>query len=242
MITKKKISKAKLIPEVNPDLLEENCAQVQVLSQGTKSDSQKSHSPQLKYSVFSLPNSKVKFLRGTRWHTLVIPSKKKWETNFDSPFSVSSEKYEPFEKTEVMEEKLQMEPLETDLNTIFHINEKMKDELKVDKKCSVCPSSIQPTKILDLLKTFVADGRLVFGWCFPADYESLKIFMIFLHVVIWRLFSCKAEGLKILMLVPQLCNTWSSLVASLFLVSPVLPFWCFQCASSHLNWGFVLNN
>lgn len=53
-----------------------------------------------------------------------------------------------------------MEPLETDLNALFPIDEELKDELKVDKKCLVCPSSVQPIKLLDNPKSIVADWGL----------------------------------------------------------------------------------
>lgn len=91
------------------------------------------------YSSFSLPNSKVKFIRGTPSHTPVIPYKKKCETSFDSPFSMSSEEYEHFEKTDKNEEQLQMKPLETILNALFYIDEELEDELKVQEKDSVRP-------------------------------------------------------------------------------------------------------
>lgn len=46
--------------------------------------------PHFNYFVFSLPNSKVKFFRGSPSQTPISISKEKCVSDFGSPFSVSS--------------------------------------------------------------------------------------------------------------------------------------------------------
>ena len=178
-VTKLRLIKEKLFPEQNPDVLENNCSKIQTPSQANRSDSQSSRLQHFEYYSFSMPNSKVKFLRGTPTHTPVMLSKKKSETIFNSPFSVSSEEYEHFEKTDGNEGQLQMEPLES--KCLFQIDEELEDESKVDEKCPVFPPSVQPIGIPDHLKYLVADCSLVFSWLFPTDFASSKGFMDFLH-------------------------------------------------------------
>ena len=103
----------------NSDVLENNCSKIQAPSQANRSDSQSSFVQRFEYSSFSMPNSKVKFLRGTPIYMPLVPSKKKCVTTFDSLFSVSTEEYEHFEKTNGNEGQLQMDPLETDLIGLF---------------------------------------------------------------------------------------------------------------------------
>ncbi|KAA0061438.1 hypothetical protein E5676_scaffold518G00110 [Cucumis melo var. makuwa] len=57
-------SSSKLFVEANPDFLEVNCTQIQAPARSFKLFSHHPHSTQFKYSEFSLPNSKVKFLEG----------------------------------------------------------------------------------------------------------------------------------------------------------------------------------
>ena len=67
-----------------------------------------------------------------------------------------------------------MEPLGTDLNALFQIDEELENELKVDEKDFVCPPSTQPIGLPDHLKSFAADCGMVFGQSFPEDFASLK--------------------------------------------------------------------
>ena len=55
------------------------------------------------------------------------------------------------------------EPLETDLNALFQLDEDLKDDLTVLEKCLVCPLSVLPIGLLDHLKLIVADCRIVLG-------------------------------------------------------------------------------
>ena len=183
-----------------------------------------------------MPNSKVKFLRGT----LVIPSKKKCETNFHSSFSMSSEEYDPFEKIGKNEEQLQMEPLKTDLNTLVLIDKEREDELKLTKSVRFAHSSVQTIGLPDHLKSFVADCRTVFGWSFPAVFESFKVFMVFFCTLSDSCFSVKAEEeIKSQMLVPRLC--FRSEVAWSPAFSWCLLFFHFEVFSVHvLSWIWAL--
>ncbi|TYK22384.1 hypothetical protein E5676_scaffold173G00070 [Cucumis melo var. makuwa] len=159
-VTKLRPIKEKLFPEQNHDVLENYCSKIQAPSQANRSDSHSSHLQHLEYYSFSMYNSEVKFLRGVSSHSPVIPSKKKSEITFDPPFNVSSEECEHFEKTDRNEEQLQMEPSETDLNAHFQIDEELEDVSNVDDHCSACPLSVQPIRLLDHLKPFVADCSL----------------------------------------------------------------------------------
>lgn len=76
--------------ETYPGLLEVSCTQLHAPAHSTKSGSNCSHPTQFKYADFSLPNSNVKFLRGSPSKTLLLPSRKKGKASFNSSFSVSS--------------------------------------------------------------------------------------------------------------------------------------------------------
>ena len=58
-------SSSKLFVEANPDLLEVSCTQIQAPIRSSKSFSHNPNSTQFKYYKFPLPNSKVKFLKGS---------------------------------------------------------------------------------------------------------------------------------------------------------------------------------
>lgn len=56
-----RINKAKLISEQDPDV----CAKIQAPTQANRSDSQPPSHQLFEHTLISLPNSKVKFFRGT---------------------------------------------------------------------------------------------------------------------------------------------------------------------------------
>lgn len=64
-----RINKVKLISEQNPGVLEVNCAKNQAPTQANRSDSQPPSHQLFEHSLISLPNSKVKFFRGTPCQT-----------------------------------------------------------------------------------------------------------------------------------------------------------------------------
>ena len=66
-----------------------------------------------------MPNSKVKFLRGSPSKTPLNQSNKKGERLFDSPFSISSEELEHLDRSTDLESKEHFEPLEIDFNVLF---------------------------------------------------------------------------------------------------------------------------
>ena len=78
-------SSSKLFVEANPDLLEVSCTQIQAPTRSSKSFSHHPNSTQFKYSEFSLPNSEVKFLKGSPSKTPLNQSNKKGRRV--SPFS-----------------------------------------------------------------------------------------------------------------------------------------------------------
>ena len=99
-VTKLRLIKEKLFPEQNHVVLENYCSKIQAPSQANRSDSHSSHLQHLEYYSLSMPNPKVKFLSGVPSHSPVIPSKKKSEITFNSPFNMSSEECEHSEKTD----------------------------------------------------------------------------------------------------------------------------------------------
>ena len=96
-------SSSKLFVEANPDLLEVSCTEIQASTHSSKSFSHHPHSTQFKYSEFSLPNSKVKFMKGSPSKTTLNQSNKKGEPFFDSPFCISSEELEHLDRSTKLE-------------------------------------------------------------------------------------------------------------------------------------------
>ena len=105
---------SKLFVEVNPELLEFSCIQIQAPTRSSKSFSHHPHFIQFKYFEFSLPNSEVKFLKGPPSKTPLIQSNKKCEPSFESPFSVSREKLEHLDRSIELESQKHFELLEID--------------------------------------------------------------------------------------------------------------------------------
>lgn len=70
-----------------------------------------------------MPNSKVKFLRGSPSKIPLIPFRNKDESSFESPFNVSSEEVEHFDKITDFGRRKHFESLETDLNVLFQCEE-----------------------------------------------------------------------------------------------------------------------
>ena len=91
-------SSSKLFVETNHDLLEVSCTQIQAPARSSRSFSHHPHFIQFKYSEFSLPNSKVKFLKGSPRKTPHNQSNKKGEHFFNSPLSVCSEELEHLDR------------------------------------------------------------------------------------------------------------------------------------------------
>ena len=98
-------SSSKLFLEANPDLLKVSCTQIQALARSSKSITHHPHTTQFKYSELSLPNSKVKFLKGSPNKTPLNRSNKKGEPFVDCPFSVSSEKLEHLDRSTELDEE-----------------------------------------------------------------------------------------------------------------------------------------
>ncbi|TYK21239.1 DNA-directed RNA polymerase III subunit 1 [Cucumis melo var. makuwa] len=131
--------------ETNPGLLEVSCTQLHAPAHSTKSGSNCSHPTQFKYADFSLPNSNVKFLRGSPSKTLLLPSRKKGKASFNSSFSCEE-----------------------------------------DPVFALCYSSFsQPCKILDNLKSIVADCSLILAKGFVANsfYSGLTATEFFFHTM-----------------------------------------------------------
>ena len=111
--------KVNLVIVHNPNSLEVNCTRIQVPSLSTGSVPQRSCHPQFKYSVFYLPSSKVKVFRGFPCQTPDSPSKKKCDSNFESPFIMSSVEDDHLGKLDELGDHSLKEPLETNLNDLF---------------------------------------------------------------------------------------------------------------------------
>ena len=129
--------------------MEVSCTQIQAPAHFSKSFSYHPNSTQFKYSKFSLPNSKVKFPKGSPSKTPFNQSNKKYEPFFDSPFSVSSEELEPLDRSIELESQKRFEPLETDLNSLFQCKEEP-GSAKLPSATRSCPRSCE---ILDHLKS-----------------------------------------------------------------------------------------
>ncbi|KAA0041855.1 mediator of RNA polymerase II transcription subunit 11 [Cucumis melo var. makuwa] len=65
---------------------------------------------------------------GSLSKTLINPSRKKGESSFDSSFGISNEELEFSAKSSKFERQKHYEPLETDLNALFHCKEDLKSE------------------------------------------------------------------------------------------------------------------
>lgn len=139
-------------------MLEVSCTQILALTRPTNSVDHDSHPMQFKYSEFYLPNSKEIFFRRSPTKTPFNPSRKKGESSFNSPFSVSSEELEFSAKSSELERQKHFEPLETDLNALF-----LKDNLKSENFPSASRSCPQSCEIPDHPKSIVADcGFILF--------------------------------------------------------------------------------
>ncbi|TYK05589.1 uncharacterized protein E5676_scaffold98G00370 [Cucumis melo var. makuwa] len=129
----------------------------QTPARSSKSFSHHPHSTQFKYFEFSLPNSKVKFLKGSPSKTPLNQSNKKGEPFFDPPFSVSSEELEHLDRSTELESQKHFEPLETDLNALFQCEEEP-GSAKFLFATRFCPRSCE---IPNHLKSIVADCGII---------------------------------------------------------------------------------
>ncbi|TYJ97217.1 putative RNA polymerase II transcription factor B subunit 1-1 isoform X1 [Cucumis melo var. makuwa] len=83
-----------------------------------------------------VPNSNVKFFRGSPIQTQFSSSKKNSVSDFDSPCSVSNEEAEHMPKSAEKDDQSIKDPLESDLNTLLQTEE----DLITEKHASLFPS------------------------------------------------------------------------------------------------------
>ena len=103
-------SSSKLFVDAIPNLLEVSCTRIQAPACTSKSFSHHPNSTQFKYFEFSLPNSKVEFVKGASSKTPLNQSNKKGEPFFDSPFSVSSEELVHLDRSTELESQKRFKP------------------------------------------------------------------------------------------------------------------------------------
>ena len=116
--SKKSSLRIGLILNRNPYSLVVNCTRILASSLSIGSAPQRSSFPHFKYSIFSLPSSKVKFFRGSPCQTSGLPSLRKCDSDFDSSFSVSSVEDDHLGKLNELEDLSLKDPLGIDLNRL----------------------------------------------------------------------------------------------------------------------------
>ena len=147
-------------------MLEDNCAKIQDPSQANRSDSQPPSHNLFEHSLFSLPISKVKLVRGYSMPNTGYSIQKRCESATDSLISVSSKEVDHGEKIGENEKLLQKEPFETDLNALFQLDKDLKGELSSIEKSSACPRTVQFFGIPNHLKSTVAACSLILDQTF----------------------------------------------------------------------------